>query len=166
MLTRKKKTPITKIWKPIYYYTPGRMQVYCGSWIRWLVSSIRSCADKLVGGWERDQVQRTAERYDDDGHGKDVGSRLLALAAVIMVSESASPQTNRQGMTKKRDTGENTRSSASWKYTELQCVLSTYDTQLFVLYYRVQGVGSVLSFSAQPEPCPLLFSLTLHHGTS
>ena len=33
---------------------------------------IRSCADKLGGGWERDE-QRTAKRYDDDGDGKDVG---------------------------------------------------------------------------------------------
>ena len=46
------------------------MQVVSGSWIRWLVSRIRSGADKLGDGWERDQVQRTAKRYDDDGHGK------------------------------------------------------------------------------------------------
>ena len=32
--------------------TPGMMQVVCGSWFRWLVSRIRSCADKLGGGWE------------------------------------------------------------------------------------------------------------------
>ena len=36
-------------------------------------------------------MQRTAERYDDDGHGKDVGLKLLLLGAVM----SASP-TNEQ----------------------------------------------------------------------
>ena len=56
-----------------------------GSWIRWLVGRIRCCDDKLGGGWERDVVQRTAKRYDDYGHGKDVGLRLLLLAVVITV---------------------------------------------------------------------------------
>ena len=52
----------------------------CGPWTRWLIR-IRSCADKLGNGWEKEKVQRTAKRYDDDGHGKDVGLRLLLLAA-------------------------------------------------------------------------------------
>ena len=72
------------------------MQLDCGSWIRWMVSSIRSCADKLGGGWERDKIQRTAMLYDDDGHGKYVGLRLLLLAAVIMAARALPPQTNRQ----------------------------------------------------------------------
>ena len=76
--------------------TPERMQVVCGSWIRWLVSRIRICVDKLGGGWERDNLQRTAKRYGDDGHGKGVGLRLLLLAAVIMSARSLPPQTNRQ----------------------------------------------------------------------
>ena len=51
------------------------------------LSGIRSCADKLGGGWERDKVQRTAKRYDDDGHGKGVRFRLFLLAAVAMRRE-------------------------------------------------------------------------------
>ena len=35
---------------------PGWMQVDCGSWIRWLMSRIRSCADKLGGSRESDTV--------------------------------------------------------------------------------------------------------------
>ena len=41
-------------------------------------------------------MQRTAKRYDDDGHDKDDGLRLLLLAAVIMAARALPPQTNRQ----------------------------------------------------------------------
>ena len=81
------------------------MQLDCGSWIRWMVSSIRSCADKLGGGWERDKIQRTAMLYDDDGHGKYVGLRLLLLAAVIMAARALPAQTSRCRMAKKRGAG-------------------------------------------------------------
>ena len=40
---------------------------------------IRSCADKLGSGRERDTVQRTAKRYDNDRGVKDVGLRLPQL---------------------------------------------------------------------------------------
>ena len=70
----------------MYSTTPGRLKAVCDSWIRWLVSRNKSCADKLGGGWERDEVQRTAKRYDDDGHGKGVGLRRLLLAAVLMLA--------------------------------------------------------------------------------
>ena len=43
-------------------------------------------------------VQRTAKRYDDDGHGKDVGLRLLLLlllASAIMAVRALPPQTDR-----------------------------------------------------------------------
>ena len=56
-----------------------------------MVSRIISRANKLGGGWERDQVQRAAKRYDDDGHGKYIGSRLLLLAAVIMAARAPPP---------------------------------------------------------------------------
>ena len=103
--------------------TPGRMQVGYGPWIRWLVSRIRSCADKLGGGWERDKAERTAKLYDDDGHGIDVGLRLLPLAAVIMAARVLPPQTNRRRMTKKRGTrGENTHSQL--------CVVKRYGAPL------------------------------------
>ena len=82
--------------------TPGMMQVVCGSWFRWLVSRIRSCADKLGGGWEWDEVQRTAKLYEDDGHGNDVGLRRLLPAAVIMAARALLPQTSRRWMTNKR----------------------------------------------------------------
>ena len=57
------------------------------------MSRTRSCAGKLGGGWERDEVQRTAKRYDNDVHGKDVGLRLLLLAAVIAAAKALPPQT-------------------------------------------------------------------------
>ena len=76
--------------------TTGRMQVVCGSCIRWLVSRTSSCADKLGGDWGRDEVQRTTKRYDDDGRVKDVWLRLLLLAAVMVAARALPPQTNRQ----------------------------------------------------------------------
>ena len=36
----------------MYSITRGRMKSVCGSWIRWLVSRIRSGADQLRGDWE------------------------------------------------------------------------------------------------------------------
>ena len=43
----------------------------------------------------RDEVQRTAKRCDDDGHGR--GLRLpLVAAAVVMVARAHPPRTNRQ----------------------------------------------------------------------
>ena len=97
-----KKNRILKknIWGGILHYmhstTTGRMQVVCGSCIRWLVSRTSSCADKLGGDWGRDEVQRTTKRYDDDGHVKDVWLRLLLLAAVMVAARALPPQTNRQ----------------------------------------------------------------------
>ena len=79
--------------------------MYCGSWHRRLVSRIRSCAVKRGGGREKNKTQRTAKRYDDDGHGKDVGLRLLAACCCYYVGESASPQTNRYRTTTESGTG-------------------------------------------------------------
>ena len=81
---------------------PARMQVECGSWIRWLGSRTRSCADNLGSGKEIDKVRRTAKRSDDDGDSKDVGLRPLLLAAVIMAARALPPQTNRRRMTKEK----------------------------------------------------------------
>ena len=58
----------------------------------------RSCA-KLEGDWERNQVQRTAKRYDDDRHSKYIWLRLLLLAAVIMAVKTVPPRTNIRQMT-------------------------------------------------------------------
>ena len=40
-----------------YYTGEDAMRVDCGSWIRWLSSRARSCADTLLIGdrWERDE---------------------------------------------------------------------------------------------------------------
>ena len=73
------------------YFAGGCKYIYCDSWIRWLVSRIRSCADKLGGGWESDEVQRSANRYDDDGHGVYIRLRLLLLAVVIMEARALLP---------------------------------------------------------------------------
>ena len=76
------------------------MQAVCGSWVRWLVSRIRSRADKLGGRWKREKVQRTAKRNDDAGHGKNVGLRLplLAAAGIMVATRALPPQTNRQNV--------------------------------------------------------------------
>ena len=64
----------------LQYYTPGWMQADCGWWIRWLVSRIRSSADKLGRGREIYTVwQRTVKRNDDDGDSKDVGLSVIRL---------------------------------------------------------------------------------------
>ena len=39
-----------------------------------------------AAGKEMEYIQRTAKRYNDDGHGKDAGLRPLLLAAVIMAA--------------------------------------------------------------------------------
>jgi len=64
-------------------------------WIRWLVGRIISCAHNL-GGWER---------YDDVGHGKNIGSRVLLLAAAIMAARALPPQTNICRMAKEKRHG-------------------------------------------------------------
>ena len=55
---------------------------------------IRSCADKLGSGRERDTVQRTAKRYDNDRDVKDVGLRLPLL--VCCYGGKALPTNNKQ----------------------------------------------------------------------
>ena len=57
---------------------------------------------------------------------KYVGLKLLGVAAVNLEAKALPPQTNRHRMTyRKLARGENTRSSPSCKYTELQCALNT-----------------------------------------
>ena len=113
-----------------YYCTPwhpGRMQVVGGPWTRWLINRIRSCADKLGGGWER-EVQRTARAYDNDGHGKDVGLRLQCCCLLLLVWRRERFPHKRTDIKRQRKEarGENTRSSRSCNDTELHCVLSIY----------------------------------------
>ena len=48
------------------------------------------------------KVQRTANRYDDDGQGKYVGWRLLLLDAVVKATRALPPQTNRCRITSKK----------------------------------------------------------------
>ena len=77
---------------------------------------VTSCGDKLEGGWERDDVQRTAQRYDTSMTvaANMLGLRLLLLAAVAMGARALPPQTNRRRVAKKRGTGR--------KYSQL-CVV-------------------------------------------
>ena len=46
-------------------------------------------------------MQRAAKRYDDDGHGKVIGLRLLLLAASIMAAKALLPQPNIRQTTKR-----------------------------------------------------------------
>ena len=59
----------------------------------------RSFANKNTAGKEK--VQQAAKLYDDDGHSKVTGLRLLLLAAVIMAAKALPPQTNIRQMTKR-----------------------------------------------------------------
>ena len=119
------------------------MQPDCSSWVRWLVNSNRSCADKLGGGWEKYELQRTTKRYVEDGPGEDVELRLLLLVLVILAARALPPHTNRRRRTKKGGTGR--------KYPRL-CVMSGYGAPLFAFNLTIyQGAGCVLSFSVQPD---------------
>ena len=61
----------------------------------WMVRRMRSCADKLDGGWERDEAQQTAKRYDDDGYGKTCWVETASACCCYYGGESA-PPTNKQ----------------------------------------------------------------------
>ena len=105
------------------------MQVDFGSWVWWLVCRIRSCADKLGGGWEGDEVQRTAKRYGDDGHGKCVGLRLLLLAAVVVAARALPPQTNRRRMSiEKRHWAKHSQLSVEQGYGARLCAFNLLHT--------------------------------------
>ena len=108
---------------PILHYnsaTPGRMQVDCGSWIRWLVCRVRSCADKPGDGWKKESTAN-GQLYDDDGHSNDVGFRLLLFVADIMAARAFPPQNEQtsNGNEKRHGAKINTRSSAPFNDTEL-----------------------------------------------
>ena len=49
---------------------------------------ITCCANKLGGGWEREKIQQAAKRHNNDGHGEDIGSRLLLLAAAVVAARA------------------------------------------------------------------------------
>ena len=51
---------------------------------------ITSLANKL-GGWERENVQRAAKRYDDDGHDKIHRVETAAACCCYFGGESAPP---------------------------------------------------------------------------
>ena len=100
--------------------TSGKMHVDAvGGFGGWSVG----CAIKRGGRWDRAKVQQATEHYDDDGHGKDIGSRLLLLAAAInMAAKAFPPQVNRCRRTKRRGTER--------KYSQHCVVQSQMDTEL------------------------------------
>ena len=74
---------------------------------------------------ERDTLQqRTTKRYDDDCHGKYVGSRLLPLADLSMAARALPPQTNRQTRRKTMTSkdNDNVRTGTGGKCSQL-CVV-------------------------------------------
>ena len=99
----------------------------------------------------RDEVQRTAKRCDDDGHGR--GLRLpLVAAAVVMVARAHPPRTNRQtSNTKEKRRGVEILAALRrvMMGSSILCFqpISNYDKYRC----RVQDVASV---------CLVLFSLT------
>ena len=134
------------------YNTLGEIQAHCGSWIRLLGSTIRSCADNPhVRRVSERKNHRRPKRDDDDSHGKDLGLRLLVLASVIITARASPSQTNRHRVAKEEGTGRISRNSVVYVFASLLCV---FDLLLLKApYYRVQDAGSVLSFSAQPDLC-------------
>ena len=74
---------------------------------------------------ESHEAQRAAKRYDDDGHGKDVGLRTAAACRCHYGGESASPTNEQTSNDKEKRLGKNARSSESCKDTERHCVIST-----------------------------------------
>ena len=88
------------------YNTLGEIQAHCGSWIRLLGSTIRSCADNPhVRRVSERKNHRRPKRDDDDSHGKDLGLRLLVLASVIITARASPSQTNRHRVAKEEGTG-------------------------------------------------------------
>ena len=61
----------------------------------------RSCANKFGACWERQKVQRTAKRYDDDSYGNVIGLGLMLFAAVNMTAKALPAQTNIRQMTER-----------------------------------------------------------------
>ena len=107
---------------------------------------IRSCADQLGGGWERDKAQRTAKRYGDDGHGKYVRLRLLLLAAAVIIAARALPsQTNRHRMTKKRGTDRAKILAALRRVTIRSCIVCF--RPIHMLKGHVEGAGCMVWFA-------------------
>ena len=116
----------------------------CSWWIRLLIGRnnySRSCAKKLGGGWEREKVKRTTKRYDDDGHSKVIGLRLMLLAAAVIVAAKP-PRPPKETYAKRKryysvGTGR--------KYSQLCVVWNRMDTKLYgafsPLKCKIQGVG-------------------------
>ena len=132
----------------------------CRWWILLLIGRTnysRSCSDKLGGGWGRDKVQRATKRYDDDGHSRDVGLRLLLLAAVVVATKALSTQTNVRQMTQRQLLS---RVGSGRRYSLLCVVWSRNNAKL-------HGVFSALKFEAQGVGyfCFFLCPLRLNYGT-
>ena len=64
-------------------------------------------------------------RYDDDGHGRNVGVRLLLLAAIIDAAKALPPQRADVECKIREARGGNTRRSATCNNTWLHGVLPT-----------------------------------------
>ena len=60
------------------------------------VSRTRSCTDKLGSSWEREKAHRAAKRYDDDGHGSNVGNGTAAACCCYYGDDPPPPPTNDQ----------------------------------------------------------------------
>ena len=70
----------------------------------WSVGLEAALTRHQAAGKDMKYSERPTKRYDD-GHGKDVGLRLVQLDVVIMSPRALPPQVNRRRMTKKRGTG-------------------------------------------------------------
>ena len=104
-------------------------------------------------------VQRTAKCCDDDAGGRDGRLRLVLLGAVIMaVRRALSPQTNRQTSNDKQNRHGAKILAALPRVRIRSSIVCFQGARLFAFkaVRRVQGIGSVFSFSAPTFR---------HHGT-
>ena len=113
-----------------------------------MVSKIRSCAGKLGGGGEIYESQRTAKRYDD-GHGKYVAVRLLLLAAVLMAARALPPLIEQTSNDKEKR--HRAKILAALRRVRIRISAVYFNLLTLEALCRAQGVGSVSSFSAQPD---------------
>ena len=106
--------------------TPGMQQIDCDSWIRWLWSVVEATLTSYeAAGKDIKHSERPTKRYDDDGHAKDVGLRVLLLCLLLILRRRERFPHKRTDVEWRRKGARDKRTGipASCKDTELHFVL-------------------------------------------